>query len=274
MSKHKRQSARRLAAQRANAQKSRGPVTPEGKARSAANAVTHGLASTASLAASVCLCNENQEGFAALHAALTATYNPADPGQAVLIQEMAVARWRQQRLWLIEGALMDKPICTVEPTARAAHGDRRDDRLHLALAFEDLADHSKSLPLLERYEARLSRQYQRCLTQLLALQQLTRENAELPNEANPKNEHQPDEKENTNARTDQPASAEPSAPVSAPVSPAAAPNSEDNGACDGAATAPTASSQPAPAVGSLRHRACSDPASPQPAPETRDLLAA
>jgi len=222
MSKHKRQSARRRAAQQANAQKSRGPVTPEGKARSAANAVTHGLASTASLAASVRLCDENQEGFAALHAALTATYNPADAGQALLVQEMAVARWRRQRLWLIEAVLMDKQLCTVEPAARAAQGDHLDDRLLLAVAFEDMADHGKSLSVLVRYEARLPRQYRRCLAQLLALQQLTHEETDLPNEANPRNEHQPEEENPDDRTTDQPAP-EPPQPVAAPISPAAAP---------------------------------------------------
>src|SRR6185436_18505403 len=95
-------SRRRRAASRANGKKSQGPVTPEGKTRSAANATRHGLAAPGRLADSVCLTIESREEFLTLHQTYIDLYSPANPGEHLIVEEMAVARWKLQRAWVME----------------------------------------------------------------------------------------------------------------------------------------------------------------------------
>jgi hypothetical protein len=81
-----------------------------------------------------------------------------------LVENLAVGRWRLLRLWAIERstlkAEMDKhDPAAMEPSARAA------------LAFRALSDESRSLDLLNRYEARFDRQYARSLNLLLKMGQ-------------------------------------------------------------------------------------------------------
>ena len=131
-------SARRIAASRANGKKSQGPVTPEGKARSAAGAPTRlGLASPDRDGRSVCLKHENRDEFPLLHDTLVTKHAPVTATEHLTVHEMAVVRWRLQRAWLME----------------------------TALAFRE----SPSLQILLSYETRLKRQFNRCLARLANL---------------------------------------------------------------------------------------------------------
>ena len=89
-------SKRRKAASRANGKKSHGPVTPEGKARSAANTppARHGLASGSPDRAvhSVCVNNENRGEFLLLYESLVSEHFPATTTEHLTVHEMAVAR--------------------------------------------------------------------------------------------------------------------------------------------------------------------------------------
>ncbi len=193
-------SARRLAANRANAKKSQGPVTPEGKARSAANApVRHGLSSpspapftTGGLpptfpGATVCLRNESQAAFAAHHESLVREHNPVTYTEHLTVQEMAVVRWRQQRAWAMEAALVDNGMDLMGRHLEETYVST-DEALRGALSFQELADRSPSLPTLLRYDARLTRQFDRCLLRLTNLR-AQRQKVGLQAETNPINEH-------------------------------------------------------------------------------------
>ena len=175
------------AAARANGARSQGPVTPEGKARSAANSTRHGLTAAGRTAATICIFGETTEEFAELHAALIDEHAPGTATEALLVEEMATARWRQQRVWNLESTTIDKHAGRVTPEVMAAYGEQATEPLIIATAVEDLADNSSVLALLMRYEARLSRQFDRCLKRLHELQD--RRLRDLQNEPNPRNEH-------------------------------------------------------------------------------------
>ncbi len=182
-------SKRRRAASRANGKKSHGPVTPEGKARSAANAPSrHGLASPDRAVHAVCLSNENPAEFTLLHEALIAELAPATTIEHLTVHEMAVCRWRHNRALAMETALLDNQMDDMMDDLATTY-DAIDEATRGALAFRKLVEKSPSLPILLRYETRLARQFDRCLTRLATLR-ASREKVELPAEPNPTNEHQ------------------------------------------------------------------------------------
>jgi hypothetical protein len=86
---------------RANGTKSRGPVTPEGRAKSSRNSLRHGLS-----AKSILLPAESREQFQILLDAHIQQFQPANDVEMDLVEAMAVARWRLRRIWAIETSLL------------------------------------------------------------------------------------------------------------------------------------------------------------------------
>jgi hypothetical protein len=91
----------RAAASRINGAKSRGPKTPEGKARSAQNALKHGLRAQKHLV----LPGERATEFAALEAALLEELAPEGALQTVLARRVVAAAWRLERAERLEADL-------------------------------------------------------------------------------------------------------------------------------------------------------------------------
>jgi hypothetical protein len=85
-------SDRKAAANRANAQKSTGPKTAEGKAKVSLNAVTHGLC-----AATVVLPNENHDEYEAMRLAWLDDWKPQTEARRVLVDRAAAGAWRLRR---------------------------------------------------------------------------------------------------------------------------------------------------------------------------------
>ena len=94
----------RAEASRRNGAKSRGPKSPEGKARSAQNALKHGLRAEKH----VVLPDEDAAEFAELEAALIEELAPVGALQAVLARRVAVAAWRLARADRIEADLFEE----------------------------------------------------------------------------------------------------------------------------------------------------------------------
>jgi hypothetical protein len=105
-------SLHRFKANRLNALKSTGPRTPEGKERSRANAVRHGLT-----AETVISDLEDKEDYVAFEAAVIADYDAESATQRELVLRLASVLWRLRRATAIETALFDLP----EPEENASH---------------------------------------------------------------------------------------------------------------------------------------------------------
>jgi hypothetical protein len=148
---------------RINGARSRGPVTPEGKARSSANSRRHGLTS------SVLLDGESDEHFQLLLADFMDQFHPRTGVETDLVEVMAIARWRLRRLLAIETRLFELEMVRRrkqidEDFSEMDHEDR------LAFVFQKLSDTGNSLTLLIRYEGSLNRSYDKALKHLLQLQ--------------------------------------------------------------------------------------------------------
>src|ERR1035441_8397567 len=89
---------RQTAANRENSQKSTGPKTPEGKAASSLNRLSHGFASHAAI-----IPGENREEFQALVADLMAEHQPATDTEQILVERMALNQWLTLRAFSLQG---------------------------------------------------------------------------------------------------------------------------------------------------------------------------
>jgi hypothetical protein len=75
---------------------------------------------------------------------------------------MAVARWRQMRIWGMEKAAMEHEMRRQGEIPNSIALDPAEDAAtRAAIAFRTLSDDSRSLELINRYESRYDRQYLR-----------------------------------------------------------------------------------------------------------------
>ena len=159
-------SSARAAASRKNGARSRGPKSAEGKARSAQNALQHGLRAQKY----VVLPEEDAAEFDALEAALIAELAPVGVLQAVLAQRIAVAAWRLKRADRIEAEVL-------------GHQQGRDGDLGLAVIRD--RNGAGALPTLLRYRGSALAEFMRALRALKALQAEPRAHAGAAAEAPP-----------------------------------------------------------------------------------------
>ncbi len=158
-----------IAASRFNGALSKGPVTPEGKAIVARNAITHGAH-----AANPVLQGESQQDFDALLDAFTLDSFPdrecpPNVTESCLLRDIASARWRRQRTINMERALIDVEMEKVEPAVHHLVGTP-DLALHMVAASDSLMSNDNfTLEKLQRQETRLERLESRATAQLQAL---------------------------------------------------------------------------------------------------------
>ena len=99
---------------RINGAQSSGPISDEGKARSSQNALKQGLFSKRRF-----IGDENPDEFDALVDSMAATHQPATPTEWLLIDRMAMARWRLGRLERAEAGR----CCGIDWSAQFANDD-------------------------------------------------------------------------------------------------------------------------------------------------------
>jgi hypothetical protein len=154
-------SERRLAANRANALKSTGPRTPEGKRRSALNATRHGILSQV-----LHLPEEEMAAYDEFTAPYVASLAPVGQTETELARACADLQFRLHRLSAAEHNLF--------ALGHEEHGDRWDTghpESHAAMTFVETLRCSKDpLATLSLYEQRLSRRFLQTLNKLHQMQ--------------------------------------------------------------------------------------------------------
>lgn len=135
-------SAAQSEASRANGAKSSGPATAEGKARSARNSLRHGFTSAKTLI----LPGESREEYESIQSSLIAQIRPTGEIEENLVEELAIAKWRLNRIRRNQEQLLGE-------------GD--------FLAALDDPEKDRKLRLLIRYEKDFERQYRAAYRLLL-----------------------------------------------------------------------------------------------------------
>lgn len=172
-------SEKQLAANRKNAQKSTGPRTTAGKAKSARNAVTHGLYAESAVIDSPYL-KESPEEYDQLHQGLIDELNPHGSFELQLVATITNCLWRQNRAMNAETAHINRELQHQSdlPIYRASD-DETDDteqltQRRLRAAASSIPRGNFSAELL-RYEMRLDIRLTRALKTLNHLQSLRRQ---------------------------------------------------------------------------------------------------
>ena len=118
-----------IQASRRNGARSTGPLTPQTRAISALNALTHGLT-----ASTILLDGESRERFQQLFDELMEQLNPQSTLEFTAVEEIVVALWKQRRAWAMEAASFRAAARQAgnqaEPTDPAAHAVKAWARLH------------------------------------------------------------------------------------------------------------------------------------------------
>ena len=156
-------------ASRRNGAQSKGPITPEGKTRSAQNATKHGLDSKV-----VVLANESQEEYDDLLWDYVRHYQPIGAIELDLVHEIAANRWRMRRCLRLESAALD-----------AAFEQNPDAVLDGAFGPNG------AIRTLSRYEGRLRRAYERATAELRRIQSERIAEAEAKRANTPEERNEP-----------------------------------------------------------------------------------
>ena len=154
----------RIQAARANGAKSPGPKTAEGKQTASLNAVKHGL--TAHI---VVLQNESEDQYQADLRDYLDHFQPQGKPETDLVHQLAAAHWRLTRYAGVESGLLERKMDD-QASWIENHYEEIPENYRIAIAFDALSGVNGSFGLLNRYQARLHREYQRLLKTLIELQ--------------------------------------------------------------------------------------------------------
>jgi hypothetical protein len=162
---------------RINGAKSHGPKTPEGKEASSRNSLKHGH-TTRSTILLQCESPDEFEAFLAEHIEI---HQPVTAPEKELVDQMAIARWRIRRFVCAETVLIDFEMIRNEAAVNKEFATTDAD-VHIAMAIRSLADESRVLSLMSRYEARHQRTHDKAYA---ALRELQKARASQPTEPEP-----------------------------------------------------------------------------------------
>ena len=168
---------------RINGSKSKGPKTPEGKARSSKNAFKHGLSAQTSV-----LDCESDEMYEKHRQSWFDSLVPATETEAEIVEDIASVRWRMHRAAVMQLILTNMEV---EKATGRRTGDDPNETLVKAIA--KLSPEPGLIDRIARHEDRLHRRFMRNLKALALLRQLqpSGDNPEEPETTFPQNEPSP-----------------------------------------------------------------------------------
>ncbi len=148
---------------RANSQHSTGPKTEAGKQRSSLNALRHGLTGQI-----VVMPTEDLHAYQLHLTSFTDEYDPKGATESHLVQALADTSWRLNRVAALETNLLTMGIASqLNPFSDSPQ--QVQDAMSIVAALES---QSKALANLSMHSQRLSRQFERTVTQLRELQKI------------------------------------------------------------------------------------------------------
>jgi hypothetical protein len=145
------------AANRLNAEKSHGPTSPEGRARSSMNALRHGLTARV-----VVLPSEDMDAYQAFSKEIVDSLDPQTPVERQFAQTIADNQWRVNRIRSIEDGMLG-----MGHFEQSGDSDADNPEIHSAMtAARAFRENSKAFVNLSIYEQRLHRSMKEALRQL------------------------------------------------------------------------------------------------------------
>ena len=158
-------------ANRNNARRSTGPTSAEGKARSASNALQHGL-----LSRDIVLPDEDAEEFTALAASYSVQLDPQGPLEEFCVRQMVAADWKLRRLLRLETGMLAYGVEYIRDV------DDDDDRWSGSSSYEETtvllgkmisgSSRTTRLSLLTRYESSIRQSWYKALKEFERLRSL------------------------------------------------------------------------------------------------------
>ncbi len=150
---------------------STGPRTPEGKAKSAQNALRHGFAS-----AQVILDASEVEAYHAHLDAYAVAFQPINQPEADAVRRMADAQWRMDIFKTAEATLVEletqyQSLMLIDHDKVASLGGPWELRHYRTLTFIDITQ-ERAWDLLHRYQADAAREYTRAFTVFRKLKEM------------------------------------------------------------------------------------------------------
>jgi hypothetical protein len=146
---------------RANAQHSTGPKTPEGKQRSSLNALRHALTGQI-----IVLPSDDLSAYQSHVQSFVTQCKPKGAIESQLVQTLADTAWRLNRVFALENNLLTLGIVTTPTPLHDAPGQVQD-ALSIAAALDS---QTRALSNLSIHGQRLSRQFEKTLALLKQLQ--------------------------------------------------------------------------------------------------------
>lgn len=166
-----------ISANRLNAQKSTGPRSAVGKAKSSRNATTHGLTARA-----VLISGESPEEFAALREQLIVECDPVSVIDWQLVEKLACDFWRLARIPAFEAALYEwernqdqcdpmnkilaEPVVSLRFRSASGPGIADAEQSYVGRVITALLSRNDVLTKLARHEAHLAGQIRLTLDEL------------------------------------------------------------------------------------------------------------